>query len=91
MVANNQRVFTRILGGRSKKLSPAFADEVLEWQFSDSDRERVAELLDKNNANSLSRKEMEELDTLIVLGNLLDILHAKARLALKSKRSQRAA
>lgn len=91
MVANNQRVFSRVLGGRSKKLAPAIADEVLTWQFSNADRERVADLLDRNNANALSRKEMEELDTLVVLGTLLDILHAKARLALNSKRPQQAA
>ena len=80
MAAINRRVVTRLLGGRSKKLVPAFAAEVLTWRFSDAERQRVSELLDKKNCNESSRIETDDLDTFVVLGEILDILHAKARL-----------
>ena len=91
MVANNRGVVTRMLGSRSRKLSPALAEEVLAWQFNQAEKKRVAQLLDKNNRGTISRAEMDELETLVALGGLLDVLHAKARLSLKSRRPQRAA
>ncbi len=89
MVANNSPIVKRILGRKSRRLTPEFAKEALRWRFSEKDRERASALLEKNNANELTRAETNELYTLVALGDLLDILHAQARLTLKTKTTQR--
>jgi hypothetical protein len=83
MVANGTDIVAHVVRPEAADLPPEMAHKVLTWQFTDQDRERVADLLDRNRANALSQSEMNELDTYTVLGDLLNILHAQALLSLK--------
>jgi hypothetical protein len=91
MVANSQGLVGRVLGFPKNALSPQLARKVLSWNFSDRDRARVASLLQKNSDSTISREELSELNSMVVLGDLLDVLHAQAQLALKKRRKPQAA
>lgn len=71
------------------QLSPVAARALLRFGFSEEDHIRMADLATKARAGSLSTAEQEELDIFERVGCVLDILHSRARQALK-KRSQRA-
>jgi hypothetical protein len=91
VVANSQGIVTRLLGS-SKGLTPDVARKMLDWKFNDRDQARVAALLVKNRENTISREELSELNTFVVLGDLLDVLHAQAELSLQKapRKRQRA-
>ena len=69
------------------QVSPAAARALLKVQFSASDQERMHYLAAKAQNGTLTAKEEAELDTYERLGCLLDILHSKARGALKTPRA----
>ena len=46
-----------------------------------------AELARKNQAGTLSTKDRTELDNFMRVGNLIDLIQAKARLSLKNRHS----
>lgn len=69
------------------KLSPTAARALLRLQFSEQDQVRMHELSAKARAGTLTAEEDTELDTFERLGCLLDILHSKARQALKRRRA----
>jgi hypothetical protein len=71
------------------ELSPGAARALLQFQFSNRDHARMQELSAKVRSGSLRAQEQAELDTFECLGCLLDIIHSKARGALK-KRPKRA-
>jgi hypothetical protein len=65
------------------ELSPGGARALLRVRFSERDHALMAELSRKARAGSLTPDEQTDLDTFERLGCLLDILHSKARQALK--------
>ena len=65
--------------------SPSAARALLRLQFSERDQALMKELSDKARAGTLSPEQQRELDTFERLGCLLDILHSKARVALKKR------
>ena len=71
-----------------EELAPSAARAILKLQFSESDHARMNELSAKARRGTLCPQEQAELDTFERLGCLLDILHAKARQALKKKRKK---
>jgi hypothetical protein len=72
-----------------EELSPAAARALLKLRFAEGERRRMRELSAKARAGTLTALEAREADVYERLGCLLDILHSKARRALK--RRQRAA
>ncbi|HVS73492.1 MAG TPA: hypothetical protein VHQ47_19870 [Phycisphaerae bacterium] len=80
MVVRNTDILSRIL--QPAELPQEMARRVLQWQFTQDDRLRLEELLDRNNANTLAPEEQHELQTYMVLGDMLNILHFQARLSL---------
>lgn len=68
-----------------RPLSPSAARALLKLQFSQRDHALMDELSTKARAGALSPQEQAELDTFERLACLLDILHSKARQALKHK------
>jgi hypothetical protein len=84
MVANVSDIVSRMMEPGDAGLSAAVARKFLACQFSELERQRVAELLEKNNANVISRAEQSELQTLVVLSDIFNVLHAQARLFLKN-------
>jgi hypothetical protein len=71
------------------ELLPPAARALLKFGFSEHDHARMDELSAKARAGTLSPPEQEELDTFERLGCVLDILHSRARQALR-KKGQRA-
>ena len=64
-------------------ISPKTARKFLTLGFGASRQRRVTTLSEKAQEGSLSLSEREELDEYIRVGDLLAILHSKARQALK--------
>ena len=68
-----------------EELSPSAARALRKLRFSERDHTLLDELSAKARAGSLTADEQTQLDTFERLGCLLDILHSKARRALKKK------
>jgi hypothetical protein len=66
-------------------LSPSAARALLQLRFSKPDLALMDQLSTKARAGTLTAQEQTELDTFERLGCLLDIVHSKARQALKKK------
>lgn len=66
-------------------LSPTAARALLKLKFPPSDIERMRELSAKARRGDLSSSEEIEIDTFERLGCMLDILHSKARCALRDR------
>jgi hypothetical protein len=64
-------------------LPPTAARALLGLRFAQRDLDRMRELSAKARAGSLTTQEQEEIDTYERLGCLLDIVHSRARRALK--------
>ena len=67
------------------ELPPNAARALLKLRFSERDHALLDELSAKARAGSLTPDEQTQLGTFERLGCLLDILHSKARRALKKK------
>jgi hypothetical protein len=68
-----------------RELSPAAARALLQVRFGPQDQERMRQLSSKAEAGTLTPQEEAEIDVYERLGCLLDILHSKARRALKQR------
>jgi hypothetical protein len=69
-----------------RDLSPTAARALLRLRFSTEDEARMRDLGAKARAGALAPDEQRTIDTYERLGCLLDILHSKARQALKQRR-----
>ena len=77
-------ILSRILEPDKPNLSSAAARAILEFDFSQPDKERMHQLSAKAQEGTLSRKEQVELDNFERVGHLLNIMQSKARRSLKS-------
>ena len=66
-----------------RMISNVAPEEVLKIKFSRYDIDRMNELSAKTSQGELSREEDAELENYLHLGNLIDMMHSKARRALK--------
>ena len=64
-------------------MCPDAAQYLLAIDFSKADHNRMQELMDKSNEGQLSSDEEAELDGYINIGNVLSVLHSRARVALR--------
>lgn len=74
---------------RSKKMTREFAEWILDWEFSDRIKSRMAGLASKNNAGTITDSELKELDRYVGVGTSVDILQAKARAFLDDSPNRR--
>jgi hypothetical protein len=81
MVANT--ALSKVLAPVVDRLSSAAAKELLAIGFSRSEKSRMRRLADKSNEGTLSTQERLELEDWCVAGDLLALLQAEARIALK--------
>jgi hypothetical protein len=77
-------IWQRVIGFDGP-LSVAAARALLKLQFSAQDHKRMRALSAKARAGTLTSTEHRLIDTYERLGCLLDILHSKARRALKAR------
>jgi len=84
---------TEILGRVIDPQNPSFtreaAQSVLELQFPLRDVTRMNELAEKARSASLEVTETEELNSYLLIGAVLDLMHSKARISLKKTSSER--
>jgi hypothetical protein len=82
-------IFARLFDGRNGAFPPQVARKILGITFTDTDQERMEELAQRNQKGLLTAQEREELANYVRVGDLLAILHSKARQALKKKAARR--
>lgn len=73
----------RVLQPGRAHLAPEVARAFLQMGFDEDDRRRMLDLLAKCKADRLTPEEERDLDEYRRLGRFLDVLHSKARLALR--------
>jgi hypothetical protein len=76
-------IFARLFEGQNGNLSQSVARKILAITFMETDQERMEELAQRNQRGQLTAQEREELANYVKVGDLLAILHSKARRALK--------
>ena len=79
---NDAAIPMRVIRPEQDDLPAAAARAFLKLTFSTEDRERMHELVVKNQEGALSRVEQGELDSYRRVGRLLDLLAARARCSL---------
>lgn len=84
MVASNYSdVISRLVDAERSELAPAVAQALLGWRFAPQDLARMEDLSERRNQGTLAPEELDELQFYDNLGTLVDILQARARLALR--------
>ena len=76
-------ILDEIIEPSDASFGPEFARLVLKLRFNDCARERIRELLRRNNAGTLPADEKAVLDNYLLVGQFLDLLQAKARVNLQ--------
>ncbi|MFO0926323.1 MAG: hypothetical protein U0736_04690 [Gemmataceae bacterium] len=76
-------IWARVIAPEKNGLSAAAARSLLELGFSDRDRARMTELATKNSQGLLSDEERAELESFVKVGDVLSLLHLKARRSLR--------
>lgn len=77
-------IWTRIMEPEKNGLSAEAARSLLELKFSEWDKSRMNELARKNQDGLLTHQERHELAAYVKVGDVLSLLHLKARKSLKS-------
>jgi hypothetical protein len=75
-------IWTRVIGPEKNGLSPEAARSLLELGFSEQDKSRMNELAQKNQEGRLTAAERQELESYVKVGDVLSLLHLKARKSL---------
>lgn len=83
-VNSEAAIFGRLLESANEDLTPELARHILNINFPDADRDRMHELVAKNQDVELGADEKEELDNYNHVGDLLSLWHSKARIALRN-------
>jgi hypothetical protein len=80
-------ILTRTIAPVRNHFSPEVADEILHWDFSAEDQREMAALSAKARAGTLSPDEEAKIDSYIRVSHIVNLIQAKARLALKPNAS----
>ncbi len=66
-------------------LSPEAARALLEIRFDRDDLDRIHELVTRNQEDALTPDEKADLESYLHVSSILDLMHARARRALKKR------
>ena len=80
-------ILSRVLEAHPSSFTPEAARSILQLKFDETDVGRINTLAEKNRYGILTEAEQQELQSYLLVGHLLDLLHSKARLALKQTTS----
>ena len=87
MVASTELQFTDILcelfSPETAPMSPAVAQWALSVRLTDQQRQRMLDLAELSSRGEISDAERREMEKFRDAGNILTLLHAKARLSLR--------
>lgn len=75
-------ILTEVVEPNRATLSRELAEELLLLRFNDEALDRIRELLQKNNLGTITSSEKLTLDNYLRVGEFLDLMQAKARLAI---------
>jgi hypothetical protein len=78
-------IWTRIIEPEKNRLSRQAARSLLEFTFSERDKARMNELAERNREGLLTADERQELEGYVKVGDVLSLIHLKARKSLKDK------
>jgi hypothetical protein len=76
-------IWARVIAPDQNGLSPEAARSLLELRFSETDNRRMDELAEKNKEGKLTTEEREELESYVKVGDVLSLIHLKARKSIK--------
>lgn len=79
-------IMSRLIRPEDGSLTPEAAEGLLRIKFEQRDLDRMHELAEKNQNGVLTPQEQTEIANYRKVGFLLDLLHSKARRALKKHR-----
>ena len=75
-------ILSEVVEPNRPTLSPELAEELLSWHFNDAATNRMRDLLQKNNAGTITPPEKQTLDKYLRVGEFIDLMQAKARITL---------
>jgi hypothetical protein len=78
-------IWTRLIQPGNGTFPRAAAQELLMFNFTEAEKERMHDLAKLNSEGKLSGKELAELEGYIRVANVLALLHAKAQRSLKKR------
>jgi hypothetical protein len=80
-------ILSRVLEAHASSFTPEAARSILQLKFDQIDMDRMNILAEKNRWGMLTEAAQQELQSYLLVAHFLDLLHAKARLALKQTAS----
>jgi hypothetical protein len=75
-------ILSEVVAPDEPTLSLEFSRAVLSVRFNDAATNRIRELLQKNNADTITVAEKSDLEKHLRVGQFLDLMQAKARLSI---------
>jgi hypothetical protein len=77
-------ILADVIAPEQGDLAAEVARSVMRWKFTDRALARINDLADRNNKGTITAQELQDLEKYLRVGNLINILQAKARLSLNS-------
>ncbi len=77
-------IWARVIAPEKNGLPPEAARSVLGLTFGEQDKARLADLAAKCNEGKLSARERAEYEAYVKVGDVLSLLHLKAKRSLRS-------
>ena len=77
-------ILEKVVAPEEADVSPETARELLRFRFDSKTTANIRRLLQKNNRGTIKSEEQLLLDKFLRVGQLLDLLHAKARVVLRT-------
>jgi hypothetical protein len=87
--ASEAEIIEQVVASESRGFSAEAARAILGMTFDLPTTNRIRQLLKKNNRGTISLDDRLTLERYLRVGQLFDLLHAKARLSLKGKSESR--
>jgi hypothetical protein len=82
-------IIEKVVAPRSGRFTAEAARAILALTFDRPTTSRIRRLLKKNNQGTISSDDQLALERYLRVGQLFDLLHAKARLSLKGSTNSR--
>ena len=76
-------IIEKIIAAADGKFDAGVAQSWLQFRFDGETTRTIRNLLQKNNRGTISANERLELEKYLRVGKFLDLLHARAKLALR--------
>lgn len=83
-------ILEKVVAPAEGNLSPGAARELLALKFDGETTQTIRKLLRQNNRGTISVEDRLALEKFLRVGQLLDLLHAKAHLSIRNQDSSRA-